>query len=214
MKKILLLLPALILMLSSCKESNVCRIHGKVANEQLNGKRIFLVPLFGPQTAEYVDSIEVKDGKFEFETDTTMMAKILMDYHFRIGVQTLLVVTEPGDLEVTIDSVSFGHGTPLNDSLQAWKELTEHHNREYALYSRTIRMLQERNLTDKAAKIKQEGDSVHLAYKNRTRQMAANNKGTVLGDFLVELYPLTYKRQMPDGSVVTMNADTNEPISE
>jgi hypothetical protein len=36
----------------------------------------------------------------------------------------------------------------------------------------------------------------------------------VLGDFLKDLYPLTYKRQMPDGRIVTMNADTNEVIEE
>jgi hypothetical protein len=36
----------------------------------------------------------------------------------------------------------------------------------------------------------------------------------VLGNFLNSLYPLTYKRQLPDGRIVTMNADTNEEIAE
>jgi hypothetical protein len=44
--------------------------------------------------------------------------------------------------------------------------------------------------------------------------MAKNLEGQVLGDFLKGLYPLTYKRQMPDGRIVTMNADTNEVIEE
>ena len=39
-------------------------------------------------------------------------------------------------------------------------------------------------------------------------------EGSVLGDFLKSLYPLTYKRQMPDGRIVMMNADTNEVIEE
>ena len=37
-------------------------------------------------------------------------------------------------------------------------------------------------------------------------------KGTTLGDFLEGLFPSTYERQMPDGSIVTMDTDTNEPI--
>ena len=51
-------------------------------------------------------------------------------------------------------------------------------------------------------------------YKNYTRQMVENLKEGVLHDFLKDLYPLTYKRKLPDGRIVTMNADTNEEISE
>ena len=51
-------------------------------------------------------------------------------------------------------------------------------------------------------------------YKNYTRQLAKNMEGSVLGNFLNSLYPLTYKRQLPDGRIVTMNADTNEEIAE
>ena len=214
MKKILLCLMAVmtVLLLDSCKDSSVCRIHGTVGMEQLNGKRVFLVPLYGPTTAEYVDSVEVKDGKFEFETDTVMMAKILMDYHYRFGVQTLLVVTEPGDLEVTIDSISSGRGTPQNDSLQVWKELTEQHNREYGMANRAIMMLKQKGDTVQAARLQEQAHAFQVAYKNQTRQKAANMKGTLLGDFLEGLYPLTYKRKMSDGGIVTMNADTNEPV--
>ena len=39
-------------------------------------------------------------------------------------------------------------------------------------------------------------------------------KEGVLHDFLKGLFPLTYKRKFPDGRVVTMDADTNEEISE
>ena len=75
-------------------------------------------------------------------------------------------------------------------------------------------MLREKGHMEDAAKIEQQGREFHLSYKRRSRQMAANMKGTTLGDFLEGLFPLTYKRQMPDGSIVTMDADTNEPIRE
>lgn len=216
MKRILFFLVALVVVIlfDSCKTDTTCRIHGTVGIEQLNGKRIFLVPLFGPQTAEYVDSVVIKDGKFEFVTDSAKMFKILVDYHFRAGVQTLLVVGEPGDIQVKIDSISSAGGAPQNDSLQVWKEITEQFNHDYATYNRTVGMLREKGHMEDAAKIEQQGREFHLSYKRRSRQMAANMKGTTLGDFLEGLFPLTYKRQMPDGSIVTMDADTNEPIRE
>ncbi|MBQ2209644.1 MAG: DUF4369 domain-containing protein [Prevotella sp.] len=201
------------MVLAGCQSKDgVCRIKGTVSMEQFDGKQIFLVPLYGPQTAEYVDSVVIKDGKFEFTTDTVMMAKILMDYHFRFGVQTLLVVTEPGELQVSIDSVSSAHGTPQNDSLQAWKEVTERHNRDYGMANLAARKLKESGDTVQAAKLAGQANAIHLAYKNLTRKKAESMKGTVLGDFLGQLFPLTYKKKMPDGSIVTMNADTNEPV--
>ena len=214
MKKMLWCLAAMtmVMLLGSCKDSNECRIHGTVGMEQLEGKQIFLVPLTGPATMETVDSVVIKDGKFEFKTDTAMMAKLLMDYHYRFGVQMLLVVTEPGDLEVVIDSVSSGRGTPQNDTLQAWKELTERHNREYGRLNRAVYQLKQRGDTAQAAQLEQQARAIRLAYKQQTRQKGAAMKGTLLGDFLEGLFPLTYKKKMPDGSIVTMNADTNEPV--
>ena len=59
------------MVLAGCQSKDgVCRIKGTVSMEQFDGKQIFLVPLYGPQTAEYVDSVVIKDGKFEFTTDT------------------------------------------------------------------------------------------------------------------------------------------------
>lgn len=184
---------------TASSNDGTCRIHGSIP-AQYNDKRIFLVPLYGPKTAEFVDSIEIKDGKFEFTTDTLMMAQILVDYHFRLGVQPLLVVTEPGDVQVIIDAVSHATGTPQNDSLEQWKQATEIHNASLAQLRREGK--------------DQEADSLHLAYKQLTRRMAENIKGTLLADFLSNLYPKTYVRKYPDGREVTINADTNEEITE
>ena len=76
-----------------------CVIKGTISPEY-NGKRIFLVPMEGPKTAEYVDSMEVANGQFEFKKDSVMMAKIVMDYHYRMNLQPLLVVTEGGVVNV------------------------------------------------------------------------------------------------------------------
>ena len=44
--------------------------------------------------------------------------------------------------------------------------------------------------------------------------MAKSLEGSVLGNFLKNMYPMTYKKKMPDGRIVTINADTNEEIAE
>ena len=203
-------------LLLGCQQAHdgKCHIEGTVNGEQYEGKRIFLVPNSGPATMETVDSMEIKDGKFHFEPDSMQMYKILLDYHFRFGLQPLLVVGEPGTIHVTIDSSSHATGTPQNDSLEQWKVQTEIHNRQMGLMRRNIAGLKKQGDSVQANYIQQRADSFHLVYKNYTRQMAKNLEGQVLGDFLKGLYPLTYKRQMPDGRIVTMNADTNEVVEE
>lgn len=203
------------LLFSSCQANDgKCHIIGTVIGEQYEGKRIFLVPNTGPATMETVDSMEITNGKFHFTKDTMQMYKILLDYHYRMGVQQLLVVGEPGTIQVVIDSVSHATGTPQNDSLEQWKAQTEIHNRQLGLMRKNMMDLQKAGDSVQAKYIQQRADSFHLVYKNYTRQMAKNLEGTILGDFLKELYPLTYKRQYPDGRIVTLNADTNEEIPE
>ena len=218
MKKILLCLMAIavVTMFYSCQQANdgKCHISGTVNGEEYEGKRIFLVPFSGPATAETVDSMEITNGKFHFEPDSMQMYKILLDYHYRMGLQPLIVVGEPGNITVTVDSVSHATGTPQNDSLEQWKMQTEIHNRQYGLMRKNVADLSKRGDTLQASYIKQRADSFHLVYKNYTRQLAKNMEGTTLGNFLKELFPLTYKRQLPDGRVVTMNADTHEEIPE
>ena len=206
----------LLLLFGSCQQSNdgKCHIEGTVNGEQYEGKRIFLVPNSGPATMETVDSMEIKDGKFHFEPDSVQMYKILLDYHYRIGLQPLLIVGEPGTINVTIDSISHATGTPQNDSLEQWKIQTEIHNRQLGMMRKNIIDLNKRGDSLQAKYIQQRADSFHLVYKNYTRQLAKNMEGSVLGNFLNSLYPLTYKRQLPDGRIVTMNADTNEEIAE
>lgn len=218
MKKILLCFMAVaaVTMFYSCQQANDGKFHveGVVNGEQYEGKRIFIVPLYGKKTAEYVDSMEITNGKFHFTKDTMQMYTILMDYHYRMGLQQLLVVGEPGTIQVTIDSVSHAYGTPQNDSLEQWKVRTEMHNLQLAKMRQNIVNLRKQGDSVQAKYIAQRADSFHLVYKNYTRRLAKNLEGQTLGNFLKDLYPLTYKRKYPDGRTVTINADTNEEIPE
>lgn len=191
-----------------------CVIKGTVGDKALEGKRIFLVPMYGPKDSAHVDSVEIKDGKFEFHKDTVMLAKILLDYRYRFNTQILLVVTDPGTVEVSIDSVSSAKGTPQNNVLQRWKEMTEVHNSQMGFMRSNLNEALQNGDSLRANSLKHHGDSIHVAYKQASRKLVAGLEDCVVKEFIGGMFPLTYERQMPDGSVVTMDADTNEPIKK
>ena len=203
-------------MFYSCQQANDGKFHveGVVNGEQYEGKRIFIVPLYGKKTAEYVDSMEITNGKFHFTKDSMQLYQILLDYHYRMGVQPLLVVGEPGTIHVTIDTISHAVGTPQNDSLEQWKVRTEMHNLQLAKMRKNIAELRKQGDSIQANYIAQRADSFHMVYKTYTRHMAKSLECQTLGDFMKCLYPLTYVRKYPDGRAVTINADTNEEIPE
>ena len=177
MKKALILLFALSSVLfSSCGRGNQYRIHGRVVSNELEDMQIFLVPL-GHETAEFVDSVYIHNHEFFFKGKEHWMCEIRLGKYHRDKGQNRLVVTEPGDIYVTIGPDSVGGGTPQNDSLQVWKDLTIRQNR----LSAELR----RNGLDAQA------DSTFATYKARTQAMAvATGAESTLGAFLLGLYPL------------------------
>ena len=175
MKRFLCLLPALAaVLLFSCGRDQY-RIHGRVTSNDLEGIQVFLVPL-GQEDAAHVDSVHIHDHTFSFKGDGHRMCEIRLARRHRDKGQNLLVVTEPGDIYVTIGPDSSGGGTPQNDSLQVWKELTMSRNKLFGqLYD---------------AGLKAQADSVHQVYKERTRAMARSvGEESILGAFLLNLYP-------------------------
>lgn len=166
-------------MLAACNPRGEYRIHGYTTENDLNGIQIFLVPLHDQSTA-MVDSVVIRDNKFEFKGHGKMrqewMAELRIARSHRMGHQNLLVVTEPGDIYVTIGKESSGYGTPQNDSLQVWKEMTMGVNATTSnLY----------NMGRKA-----EADSIRAIYRERSRQLCENiGPETTLGAFLGKMFP-------------------------
>ncbi|MBQ5934789.1 MAG: DUF4369 domain-containing protein [Bacteroidales bacterium] len=177
MKKILFLtVAAAAFLLCACGRDEY-RIHGRVTSNELEGVKIFLVP-YGHEERENVDSVLIHNHEFEFRGREHWMCTLRLISHERHKGQNLLVATEPGDIYVTIGPDSRGGGTPQNDSLQVWKDLTIEHNRRLGqLYD---------------AGMKEEATEEHAAYRTRTQQMAlALGEDSILGAFLLQLYPLT-----------------------
>lgn len=183
-----------------------CYIHGTV-NSRFEGKKIFLVPMNEPAVAAVVDSVVITDGKFEFESEPGKLKVIRIDYHFRTGVEDLLVITEPGHVQVVIDSTSSGKGTPQNDSLQAWKEYTLKHNKRLAPYRKRGREAEKMGDSLVVETMKAQIKSIEQEYKRYSRGMAAEFKEGPLHDFLMSRFPTSYKKRMPDGEIVTIELD-------
>ena len=125
-------------------------IKGSTSQSRLDGERVFLVP-YGTKAYEDsigVDSVVIKNGKFEFRGHKgEFLARVTMDKRVRYGTQDLLIVTEPGEITVVIDSISSGKGTPQNDLLQAWKVLKEEHDMVQWNQSQHIKYLREQGDT-------------------------------------------------------------------
>lgn len=170
-------------MLSACQNGSQskmkegsCRIHGIMESDRWDGQYIFLVPLEGVRDSLTVDSLVIENREFEFLVDTCEMKILRVGFRQRKGLQDLLVVSEPGNVEVSLGSISFGGGTPQNDSMQVWKSRKE-------IFSADYTRLRQRNKKHDSLKIIQR-ESYEF-----TRSMAERMSPGVFKDFLNKRYP-------------------------
>ena len=187
------LIPFLLLssLLMSCNNSadDEYRIHGTVCTDQLEGVLIFLVPLHD-ESAAVVDSVEIHDRHFEFTGHDHWMATVRLHRSFRMGCQDLLVVTEPGDINVVIDTISYGGGTPQNDSLQVWKDRTIAYTRFGNMLTRAKHEAMADNDTLNVNFCQHQLDSLRQDYTGFTHRLTSNLGEGILHDFLLRLYPM------------------------
>lgn len=176
MKKTIITLLAGTALLAACSPKNEGYvIYGTVSNPDLEGAQVFLVPLENA-TKETIDSVYISNQMFEFRGTEEKIADIRIERFKRFGNENLLVVTEPGETFVTIGEVSSGRGTPQNDSLQVWKNLTKQYNMQ-------VSSLRAQGRKEDAAALRE-------SYIARSRQMAKNvGKESTFGTFLNQRFP-------------------------
>lgn len=175
MKKIIISLFAVMALMTSCSQEKEYVIYGTVSNPDLEGAQVFLVPLENA-VKETIDSVYIHNQVFEFRGTEEKMAEIRIERFKRLGNENLLVVTEPGETFVTIGQVSSGRGTPQNDSLQVWKNLTKQYYMQAGSLARQDR--------------KEDAAALRESYVARTREMASNvGKESTLGTFLNSRFP-------------------------
>ena len=173
------------MVMSSCSSETVkkSRIHGTMESANWDGKKIYLVPMFGHVDAAYVDSTIIKNRKFEFATDSCEMKRITVEVTARYGTQDLLVVTEPGDIQVSIGKNSRAGGTPENDSLQVWKDQLMKYSAALNLLSKHEKYVNDTSL------LKSKRKAIISQITSYTEQMKKRMSSGPFKTFLEKMYP-------------------------
>ena len=187
MKRIIVILLSIIAF-ASCNNAPKCVIEGTVGDSNLNGKRIFLVPLYHEDSLG-VDSVVIENNKFRFERSQEFLADIRMDFHYRQHTENLLVITEPGNVQVVIDTISHGGGTPQNDSLQAWKNIVMKRNQNLAMYRKEYNNLMRIGDSTRAEIFANNIKIEYEEFYKSTKKLADNMQHGTLYDFLIQWIP-------------------------
>lgn len=104
-------------------------IEGTLPSGKYDGEWIYLVPM--ENAPGRVDSVKIANASFSFSGQGEEMRVLRLRHLLRIYIQELLVVTEPGTIQVKADSLGSVTGTPQNDALQEWKEGREKKQEAY-----------------------------------------------------------------------------------
>jgi thiol-disulfide isomerase/thioredoxin len=126
MKKIVLFLAVIALLATSCGEKDAFTIKGKLPSSEYDGQTVYLQTLDSAwsrssKTYVTVDTASVLNGEFVFNgiaKDGPTVHFIYLDDAPENMKDPVAVIVEPGQINVTLDSVSTVGGTPLNSSYQ------------------------------------------------------------------------------------------------
>ncbi|MDR1090876.1 MAG: AhpC/TSA family protein [Prevotella sp.] len=127
MKKIILFLAAITLLATSCGEKDAFTIKGKLPSAEYDGQTVYLQTLDStwsrnPKTYVTIETANVLNGEFVFNgiaKEGPALHFIVLDNAPENMKAPVAVIVEPGQIKVTLDSVSTVEGTPLNSSYQS-----------------------------------------------------------------------------------------------
>ncbi len=163
-----------------CKPSATMVIRG-TAPAECEGLNVYLVPQPFPK-AEEVDSTVIRDGRFEFKVDASQvrMCDITISRKSKVPFQRLLVVVEQGELEAVIGEVSSSRGTPLNDTLNQWKQVMSDAGNRAEVLRQMIALQSDAAVVDS---LKAEMAQTYAETERRTVEIIENNLNP-MGGFL------------------------------
>jgi hypothetical protein len=165
-----LLIPA------GCQNRSCYRIEGHLPDSSSDGEFIYLVP-FENAVKERVDSTRIENNKFQFEgtVQTPEICILRTRPLLRLKLQELLVVKEPGIINVKFDSTSSACGTALNDSLQHWKDKKMEFDRQYDRLKQKYRSADDsvkNEMKQRADHLKEQIENYHFNFVKRNRENA------------------------------------------
>jgi thiol-disulfide isomerase/thioredoxin len=124
MKKVILFLAAIAIIASSCGEKDAFTIKGKLPNGTYDGQQVYLKTLDANwKDIISIDTVNIVDGEFFFKglaKEGATLHFISLDDAPDFMNRPVPVVVEPGEITVSLDSISIVGGTPLNNAFQAF----------------------------------------------------------------------------------------------
>ena len=142
MKKIIFFFSALIFLATSCAEKDAFTIKGKLPSGEYDGQQVYL-QTFKDDWKENVtiDTANIIDGQFVFKglaKEGPIMHFLVLENAPEKMKRPVALIVEPGEIEVTLDSVSSVKGTPTNNAYQAYQTKMQAVNSEMrALYEKS-----------------------------------------------------------------------------
>ena len=184
MSKIVLSLLLAALAFTACNTGQKFEINGQVSDKNLDGEWVYLVPMVNAPV-ERVDSTQLKNGSFTFKgkVETPEIYIIRTRPLLRLSHQELLIVKEPGTLQVFLGANSKVAGTALNDSLQNWKVQKEIIDNKMLFLNQNLKNSDE----DNQAKITAELEKLRSERTNFSFQFVKNNQNNVVGEMVARI---------------------------
>ncbi len=167
---------------ASCQEDKTYTIEGSIyGGRNFEDQTIYLVPFTG-STAGSVDSAVIHDSRFRFSGTAPKdeVYIVRMRPMMRLFIDEVILVREPGHIHVKLSDVSTASGTPLNDSLQNWRDFKQDLDSQLEDIKKKLR----RATPDEALSLKAAQDSIKTLFDKRNRASAAINNNNAFGDFL------------------------------
>ena len=161
-------------------------ISGNLPDATYDGEMVYLVPI-KDASSKTVDSTLIKDSHFQFKVKPEKQNKIFIIRVrpiLRVKLQEILVASEPGTISVNLDAPSSSSGTPLNQTLQQWKE------KKYVFdstYYAIRRQYNKESDESEKARLQSEADETMKEYRTYADSLAERNKNNAVGQFILSL---------------------------
>jgi hypothetical protein len=168
-------------------------IEGTLPNDHYDGQVIFWVPMEG-EHPKPVDSTHVVKNTFRLvisDHNLNRMGIVRVRPRLRLALQDILVYTEPGTVFVHLDSVSRATGTPLNETLQYWKDSKQTYDMKAFALRRELRNANTDDQDSIGAKIKK----LSAGYHDDIFQIVMNNKDNDIGKFIYSLHKSSFDEE-------------------
>ncbi|MCY1722942.1 DUF4369 domain-containing protein [Prolixibacteraceae bacterium Z1-6] len=178
--------------LSGCSPDNNFSIAGRVPDTSYDGEWMYLVPLVNAPL-ERVDSSLITNGTFQFEgfVETPEIYIIRPKPLYRLSLQELLIVKEPGQTQAYLGESSVTGGTANNNLLHRWKE-------QKTIFDKKHRLLQN-SLANSDAEgeelIKKQLDSLRLEKNEYHYNFALNNNDNVVGEMIIRFMKSSFTEE-------------------